>query len=200
MKKIYFAGKVTNSKWREVIFGERPNSIFEFSSEDLYKTINKYEGFLYLGSISIACDHSCGHQLNHAIGLTSCSGEENPFISDEHISIVSLCYELIDTCDNFIAVIDTLDSYGTFNEIGYAIAKNKSVQIFVKESLVKEVWFNFSGKCKYTVYSDLTDLKNKFFKGESKEFKICENKPIRFSETNEIIKIYSKYFKIKNWY
>lgn len=92
------------------------------------------------GPWSFSCDHGCAHAPT-AHGLRgSCFGsaEEVPIISREQI--VACSFSGIDRADVVVTKL-TASSYGTFCEVGYAIARGKPVVFRDLASIDKEQWF-----------------------------------------------------------
>lgn len=120
--------------------------------------------FDYVGPYFISCDHGCFHGNNthgsiehgepdeqgdtpeNEVALGSVHGGDpkaDSFISDYFFrqqAIKDLCLKAIQRCDIVFAWIDSLDAFGTFAEIGYAVALDKEV-FLAGPQYFPDMWF-----------------------------------------------------------
>lgn len=154
--KIYFAGPVTGNHWRgEMLSNARIMS-------EGYSFLND---FYYWGPFAVSDDHGCYHDVDqgslHGMGpVAGCSGifkkntPDTDFLFNEYEEIssnymehyhnqsstVERCLMQIDSCSMVIGYIDSLDSYGTFAELGYAAAMGKPIYLFINQEIGSEVY------------------------------------------------------------
>ncbi len=139
--KIYLAGKISRTDWRNEII-----NTYGIQPSDENKTIN---GDIYTGPYFVSCNHGCSHgESKHGIlggcGNGNDNGIQNELMcefgsncnhygmdtnSETQDEIPKLCLGWIDKCDVLFAWINSNDCYGTIAEIGYAYGKNKEIWI-----------------------------------------------------------------------
>jgi very-short-patch-repair endonuclease len=152
--KIYLAGKITKGGWRDTLLGYRPMSQTASDVEEIEKrggnpwepcgfTLDD-ESHICTGPFFISCDHGCFHgPTTHAtlgdLGTCCSTGNEPlaggmriPFSDDRAFArwrLTQLCFRAIDESNLVFAWFDAPGAYGTMFELGYALAKGKSVAI-----------------------------------------------------------------------
>lgn len=98
-------------------------------------------------------------------------GPEPTSHDDNSDLIVERCLAEIDSSDIVFANIDTLDTVGTFIELGYAKAAGKKIfTYFQTEELANNAWFAAAISDKYIVGGDPTDLLKDNLSPITKEF------------------------------
>lgn len=148
MIKIYLAGKINKGDWRTSIVQTRNYPCFFLNSEDREK-------FEYSGPYFISDDHGCFHgDSSHGRAADrdypTCCGsdtEKDQEIQypERKIIVIEKCKKWIENSDILFVWLDSLDSYGTIAEIGYAHCLQKHICIAVKhgdigETIMKEMW------------------------------------------------------------
>jgi very-short-patch-repair endonuclease len=156
--KIYLAGKISNSDWRQsllpkhilerrdktVSHWEWPTQHSVFKTE---KTTHDYvgpyfmsaamsDGFPTHGAVDDCTDRS------HAMQL--CGGQSK---------VAELCFEAVTKADFVFAWIDGSGAYGTCAEIGYAAALGKQIYIHTSEA-VEDSWEYWLPKTHSTIKID----------------------------------------------
>ena len=164
--KIYAAGKVAQGNWRERIFGirgvwdlddmEKMTPWPEIKGDDS----NPFTGedWTYVGPYALSCDHGCMHGANqHGLNADG-TGEGGAYPGVHRDEIHRRCLEAIDACTHVFAWIDDPTAYGTLVEIGYALARGKSVHVYfdsAKRSSLLDLWFAaYSGKFAWAANAD----------------------------------------------
>lgn len=142
--RVYLAGKITSSGWREKIAPIRDDV-----RNNIYKV--KYVGtfikdLLTTGPFFISCDHGCYHgDTLHGVGAYGPEDTDTPGCEGDGVPkcmVPTICTHQIDDSNFVFAFIDSVTCYGTLCEIGYAIGKGIPVAVmFSDESLKKDMWF-----------------------------------------------------------
>lgn len=150
--KIYLAGKIEQSGWRETIVDKLSNANadlwYPIEFPILEKSIFKIHD--YVGPYFIACDHGGFHGNNsHGVYATDrpniysvyCSDRlQNMPSKERQNNIMTACLKTIDTANLVFAWIDDTSCYGTLAELGYA--KAKEVKIFIAgPKKFSDLWF-----------------------------------------------------------
>ncbi len=182
---IYLAGKVTGftkryGDWRRD-FLERVFHCFT-TRIDPQDTQNQWpspfrisKNFYYCGPFIYGCDHGCSHSnMAHGIG-----GDCSTLNQSE---IFKRCISQIDTCDILIINLESMKSYGSYSELGYAKGQGKTIIGY--GYVDKDLWFLYE-MCDIYVY-DLGGVKGLFEKNEFKEIKKITD--ILKAKSNEEIK------------
>jgi nucleoside 2-deoxyribosyltransferase len=120
--QIYFAGRVFYGNYREIMGLNIMNSLHDDTDfTELY--MNKHS-FFYGGPSAIPSEemrHRGADDINHG------------YTDAESTKTVERCFKQIKNCDIFYCFIDDLSSYGTFVEIGFALALNKTIKIVISK-------------------------------------------------------------------
>lgn len=144
---VYLAGKIAKNDWRH---GFAHVGTGPFAS-DLFPWYPRKERFLrhehlqLVGPFFTACDHGCGHYLDHAMWAADLGVGHDPDFacgdgfSTDRASVAWRCIDWIDNADIVIAIVDD-DAQGTIFEVGYATAKRIPV-IALEGGNCKEAWF-----------------------------------------------------------
>jgi hypothetical protein len=159
---IYLAGKISCHGWREDLYRYRGVS---FSISDWTHDWPVEEGVLsgghnLTGPFFISCDHGCGHgPHSHGVGFGSGNGTptDEDFVAFNEVSVcisgseqeipkrrqvVLACLRAIRRSDLVFAWIDSEDAFGTFAEIGMALASGVPVSIAVAPNVdPRNIWF-----------------------------------------------------------
>jgi len=146
--KIYLAGKIGRNDWRHSIvdgLGEYSVGVEEWTvlKESIFAT-HDYVGPYFL---------SWGHGQTHCsdfLHATECRHGATHEISDA-------CFNAIKQCDLLFAYIESNDCFGTFCEIGYAIANEKQIVICYAPGVDEnnDMWFQNCNA--WNVIDDVTD-------------------------------------------
>jgi len=135
--KIYCAGKISKNDWRHQLTSGilRGIDIDDIIADHMRPISSMMDNkFDYTGPFFQSCDHGCYHRdRTHGNGrlemteggIVGC--ECVPPISSNNI--LKVCLGCIDHSDVVFAYINSLDSYGTFAEIGYAYGQGIPVII-----------------------------------------------------------------------
>ena len=149
-KNVYLAGKIQKHGWREGIIG----GVCNFNSYDIKDPFRSLDWpitenailnyYNYTGPYFVSCDHGCSHgESTH--GITGGVCFEHPPDEVMHSLIANECMKAIDKTDILLALIDSIDAFGTFAEIGYAVAKGIHIIILfsreLKEQEINSLWF-----------------------------------------------------------
>ena len=137
MNRLYFAGSVGKHDWRNN-FAIEANGRIMSEGYAIYTTPIGGK-FIYGGPFAISCDHGCFHFSLHGFGSGCGSGSYMPGPriggsrssegESSHYTYIR-CLGQIGNCDAVIANITRIDSYGTYLEIGYALALSKIVYLY----------------------------------------------------------------------
>lgn len=145
--KLYLAGRVTGSDWRnQIVEGlsaagtpDPPISGDYTRFVPLNQSIlgdHDYTGPFFMTSFPAKGWHDCmppGHRF----------GPEHPHnIEPQQDLINQLCLTAIDDCEVVFAWLDSTDLYGTFVEIGYAKGKHKGLWISGPKK-IPDLWFAY---------------------------------------------------------
>lgn len=158
---IYLAGKVKNKLTNNRFGGWRHSLIYELfgvnisgiglnaseDSPDDYKIIDINNKFSYVGPFLYGCDHKCSHINDYAHGVLNCTSENYGIYENiPNFNVLKNSLNQIKMADIVIVNFNenSLESYGTMGEIGYAFANNK--KIFGLGEHIPELWF-LQGMC-----------------------------------------------------
>lgn len=160
IRRVYLAGKITGTRWRDAIAPEWSRVRCDMSNQtwedvNLRVPVSAACGVAYLlhctgpfSSIS-GTEHYTGpiEPGDHACGeyrLVRSRVDDWPFVEttfSDRPWIAEQAKASIDTCDLLFAWIDTQDCYGTLLEIGYAIGAGKVVEVFLKRGAdLDQLW------------------------------------------------------------
>ena len=128
-KRIYFAGRIQND-------GTNPHT---WRDELFGRLAENHQEFAYSGPDYISHD------------VTAYDGVEQ--------YIIERCFQEIQDSDIVFANIDTLNTVGTFIELGYARSINKRIlTYFSDESIAETAWFAKGTSWRYKIGGDPIDL------------------------------------------
>lgn len=158
--KIYLAGKVSKHDWRhhQDVAGYALRGHPEVDDFETLPTWNDLplDNFVMTGPFFTSDDHGCGHGDNlHGVGAgrAESSGKLSSFV-DENTGgcvysrrdhVVSSCFDAIDRSDVVFVWLgqDADTAYGTLVEVGYAVAKKKTV-VICSNSPIADEWFAYA--------------------------------------------------------
>lgn len=170
--RVYFAGKIGPTDWRTKLFGSRAGATSGCGTHDQDELLDPTYvwdlggGLIYGGPFFISDDHGCAHfKMSHGVGANSLEAQ-NPFtdVDEDELfvcgntvtttagkgitrsQIHAINNDRIRRSDWVFANIDSFTAYGTFFEIGYAVAHAIPVALNISPSLTdhgnpSELWY-----------------------------------------------------------
>lgn len=138
LPRAYLAGKMHRKPWHGLYNRDwYDNTAWEpvvIHPRNAWPQLSAYPSypFLWIGPFQMGCDHGCSHSATVFHKAQTCSEDES--LGQE--TIVERCFSTIDTADIVCAHIESTDAFGTFVEVGYALAKGKRVSLTIDTDLV----------------------------------------------------------------
>jgi hypothetical protein len=132
--KIYLAGKISRNDWRHsIVDGLGEVSVHPYEWPVLKESI--FATHDYVGPYFLSLGHGQSHCSDY-LHATDCQHGATHEISEA-------CFDAINQCDIVFAYIESRECFGTFCEIGYAIAKKKQIAIFYAPGVDddNDMWF-----------------------------------------------------------
>lgn len=164
--KIYLAGKITRSGWRESIL--EPGTMDSARDHVVMKRWPVMQravfgGHDYVGPYfipNLGYNHDPGFHGPDDHGLDASGGrrEMSGYFDDDHTpagytreEVTKFCLGAIDRAEIVFAWIDRIDVYGTIAELGYAKAQNKVIWIASPERY-RDLWFIYEMATRTALY------------------------------------------------
>lgn len=180
--KVYLAGKISMTDWRDAFIDCRAASCWWEGNGDIIeqfisRRIPIDDSAIMTGPYFISCDHGCYHgDGTHGVQCDwNCAGFSLKRSDVEYIS-----RRQIDAADVVLAYINDPTCYGTLAEIGYARAKNKYIiVVYDSEDLREKIWFvGEMANLVYVTSRDLTERDNGVREGQKKPSALWSDKMV----------------------
>lgn len=145
-RDIYFAGKIAKGDWRHEVCPELLSAAAEIYHEPHQPWPLVWgDGFVYTGPYFVSCDHGCYHgRGTHGAGLQTdpfaeyggCGGDA--YTQEE---VRRQCLAAIRRSNTVFVWLDSLSAYGMLVEVGYAVARGKTIWIAHDGQDYSDLWF-----------------------------------------------------------